>query len=217
MNRLKTGLPFFLLFLLLVGCATTSLQGVWENPEYGGGSLGKVLVVAVSDQEIYRRLFEDTFCGRLRELGVEAEPGYALFPGRKLLKKEEITDMIEGRGFDAFIISKVTGKRTKEVSRGGGYSPFWGSYYYEPPHFHYSWYDYYSRSYAMIHDPIRRVVYDVVTVESDVYDSRTEELIWSALSETTVEQGNIEKLIRSLTSTVVDRLSGTELIRPAGR
>ena len=67
---------------VLVACATTTLDGTWTRPGFGGTAMsGPVLVVGVARDETVRRLFEDAMVARLGTQGVKAIQSYAQVPG----------------------------------------------------------------------------------------------------------------------------------------
>src|SRR5210317_2112967 len=75
----------YLLFLylavaiLLSSCASTSLTNAWHDQSYSGtNSLDDVLVIAVTEEETSRRLYEDGFVAKLAESGVRGVPSYSL-------------------------------------------------------------------------------------------------------------------------------------------
>ncbi len=199
------------LSLTLGACSATRLQGAWMNPDYQGNGFQKILVLAVSENETYRRMFEIAMSNGFDQRGISAEPGYSLFPEQRPDKKT-IAQEISAQGFDAMIISQVTGKETKQVYYPGD------TYYMRDPYFmpslrHRYWYDYYYRSYDIVREPGYVRTYKTVTVQSNIYDTRSEELIWSAVSETVVD-GNIESSINSLVDTLTDKLDEMDLLRP---
>lgn len=211
----------FILLLVLSACATTRLRGAWVNPEYQGSGLNRILVLGVSENETYLRIFEDTLSNSLNNSGLMAEPGYTLFGTEKRPSREAITREIAAKGFDALIISKVTGRRTEEVVHPGEFyymrDPSFATHFYGwrrpyPPRFYgHHWYDYYSRSYTLVHEPGYVREYEVMTVESNIYDARNGELIWSGVTDTIV-QGQIADTINSLVNTLVQELARRQLI-----
>jgi len=199
------------LLLFVTACAATTLKAVWRNPEFAGRRLQKVLVVSVCREDTYRRIFEDSLTRQLRAHGVAAQPGYALFPEGGAVDKRKINSEIKAKGFDALIISMVTGQETRQTYRPGGFYQADG--FYEPPMFFRTWYPYYARSYDFIHQPAYVEEYKVLTVETNVYDTSSDELIWSGVSETIVE-GKVENLIISLVDVLTAGLVKAGLIAP---
>ena len=202
-------LPIILLSTLCA-CATTRLTGTWVNPAYQGKRFHRILVLGVCRNETYLRIFEDAMCRELKKRGVQAEPGYTLFPTGKRPDKEAISKEIAGQGFDAMIISQVTGKRTEAMVQPG-YTYFLGPPYYEPPYYYGDWYGYYYRSYEIVHEPAYVSTYEVVTVQSNMYDTATNALVWSVTSETEIT-GKTEDLINSLVTTLIKGMAAKGLI-----
>jgi len=195
----------------LCACSATRLAGTWINPEYQGKRFHKVLVMGVCQNETYRRIFEDSMSRELMKRGIRAEPGYTLFPTAKKPDKAAIAGEISGQGFDALIISQMTGKMTEEVVHPG-YTYFLGApLWYEPPLYDRDWFDYYSRSYDIVHEPAYVSSYQVVTVQSNIYDTATNDLIWSATSETVMDR-DVNALIDSLVNTLIDGMKAKGLI-----
>lgn len=212
MKNLVSRVAFVLLLLILGACATTRMKGAWVNPDYQGKGFQKVLVLGVADNQTYLRMFEDAMTSELKQTGVKAEPGYSLFPDETRPDKKEIARQIADKGFDAMIISRVTGKSTERVIYPGD-TYYVRHPYFTPPLYHRYWYDYYNRSYAIVREPDYVSSYRIVTVESNVYDAGTGELIWSAVTDTVVD-GRTRRVIDSLAGTLVDKLDGTGLLQP---
>ena len=199
------------LLLIVSACSTTSLKETWLNPRYQGNkSFQNILVLGISENETYRRNFEDSLTKELKDKGVNAEQGYLLFPGRLRPDKTAIATQIADKGFDAMIISKVTGRKTKEVVHYHDvYEPYARPFIH--PYFGHEWYEYYSWNYDLMHEYSYTAEYQMLTAESTIYDTKTNELIWSADSETVVE-GDIKDVIDSLVSALVNELRKKQVI-----
>jgi hypothetical protein len=196
---------------ILCSCSATRLTGTWVSPDYRGKRFHRILVLGVCKNETYLRIFEDSMSRELRKRGVQAEPGYALFPTAKRPDKETVVKEISGQGFDALIISQITGKRTEEVVHPGYTYSLGPPPFYEPPFYYRHWYDYYSRSYDIVHEPPYVTTYKVVTAQSNIYDTATDELVWSAITETVIDR-KVEDLIDSLVNTLIKGMAEKGLI-----
>jgi len=195
----------------LYACSATKLTGIWVNPDYQGKGFHKILVLGVWKNETYLRMFEDSMSSELRRRGVQAEPGYTLFPTGERPDRVTVVKEITKQGFDALIISQITGKKTEEVVHPG-YTYYLGPPpFYEPPFYYHRWYDYYSRSYDIIHEPPYVTTYKVVTAQNNIYDTFNDELVWSAITETVVDR-NVKDLIDSLVNTLIKGMAGKGLI-----
>ncbi|MCA1766233.1 MAG: hypothetical protein LC633_08340 [Desulfobulbaceae bacterium] len=199
------------LLLALGACAATRLQGAWINTDYQGNGFQKILILGLSENETYRRVFENAMSHGFNQRGISAEPGYTLFPEQRPDQKT-IAREISAQGFDAMMISQVTGKNTRQVYYPGE-TYYLRDPYFMPPLRQRYWYDYYYRSYEIVREPGYVHTYKTVTVQSNIYDTQSEELIWSAVSETVVD-GNIESAINSLVDTLIGKLDKMDLLRP---
>lgn len=115
--------PIILNLLLLVSCSSTKLVSTWKNPEIGVFKTYKVLVVGMAQDETVRRLFESRLMQRLKEQGIEAMRSTALFEVafRTSQRSEEDLNKVEQellyKGFDAIILTKITGIENKKTLR----------------------------------------------------------------------------------------------------
>jgi hypothetical protein len=165
-----------------MGCASTKLVDVWQDDSYTGSPLAKVLVVAISKDERNRRIFEDSFAKEFRAQGVEAVPGYTLLAGGAALEQGAISQAIEGKGFDGVVISHHAGTDEETVYYPGTTrTEAWGTGGYRGR----GGYDgYYRRSWETVSDPGYTAKYTTLFIETNIYETADEKLIWSARSET---------------------------------
>lgn len=197
-----------LLWLLISSCAATTVRGTWRDSSYTL-PVRKVLIVGILNNETNRRIFEDEFCQRLQRYGVEAIASYPSFSVDELQDRHSISEKIKRQGFDTMLISKITGIQSKEAIIPGR-TYFMGNRY-EPPYFHNRWYDYYDRSYDVYPEPYQVEEYKVITMENNLYNTETEKLIWSLISET-VAEGPTEKMIKPFTALLSEKLANEKLL-----
>jgi hypothetical protein len=65
MTSNRSVLSVTLLAALLCSCATTSIKSTWKSPDYPGGPLKNVAVLAVTDSGMIRQGFENRFVNQL--------------------------------------------------------------------------------------------------------------------------------------------------------
>ena len=217
MNTQGKFLYLTLIFLLIVssGCATTKLNAIWKDPQYKG-KLKRVMVVGVSDNETMRRRFEDDFASQLKLYGTDATISYRILPSTDMLQKELVEEKVKGLGIDAVLISRLIDKKTVTIHhpetiivQPTGYyrrrGPYWRRDYYNR-------YDsYYANSYYIIRNPAYTSEKVLFYMETNLYDTHTGELIWSALSET-VQSGKWNQQIESFIKVMIRSMADKGLI-----
>jgi hypothetical protein len=156
--------PAILLSFILMSCASTKLLSTWKDNTYSG-NVKNVLIIVVAEKPGVRRVFERAYAFQLKSYGVDAVTSYSIIPADKMMEKDAILSKIEGMSVDSVLITSLVSRQTiiPENTR---------------------WYGHYSRAYG------RSYAQDIVNVETALYDVKSEMLIWSALSETTMLTGD---------------------------
>lgn len=191
-----------LLAIMLTACTTAKPVAEWRDPDYAGGTFDQILIVGVSEQVTIRRAFENTFVDRLKERNVDATASFAVMPGDSRPSEENIRALIADIRFDAVLITHLIGVEEEQV-----YSP--PSYHMAP--YYGGMYGYYNRIGAYAYEPGYYTRHERFRLETNLYDTRTEALVWSIQSET-VDPGSEQQLIDAKIKTVVERLSAQKLI-----
>jgi hypothetical protein len=195
----------------VASCSLTNLNAVWMDPQYQGGKLKNVLVVGGSTNQVVRRIFEDEFTARLKTRGTNAIPSYSIFPSENTLDKDAIESKSRELGIDSMLIARVVDTKTKRELTPTPYN-----YYYRDTYF-YDWPNRYSRFHsgsvsARYYDDRRYYSeYEVVNLETNLYDTQTGNLIWSGLSDTVVG-GSSDLEVSSIVEVIMKNLSESQLI-----
>lgn len=191
--------------LLVISCATTTkLTHIWTDEAYRGSPVSDVLVVGVSDKGAVRRSFEDKFVKQLKETGIEAVSSAAAISSDKKLDKEAIVSSIEKLGVDAVLVTHLLG-----VDKEEKYHP--PTRYIAPANYHRGYYLYYGNVYNNVHTPGYYTTHTKVRLETNLYEAKTEELIWSGQSETWDPKSKTE-VIDSVISVVIKNLQKNKLL-----
>lgn len=220
---LSSGIFFFILSLL-AACATTTLTSVWKDPAYQG-QIRKVLVMGVSERPAIKRLYEDEFVKAFRIKGIEAVPGYAVLPSEGLPDKDTIRTKVNELHIDAILITRMVDKKTvdtyyppERISPAPPphpYSPAYHQHGHVPPGYYHDWYGYYYDCYDCITKPGYQVQDEIVVLETNLYEAKTDKLIWSALSDTFVEtfdRGSSAQMIQSFIQVIMQKLSDDRVL-----
>ncbi len=204
-STLKLLGSLFIIFLFfLAACASTKLTGVYKDRNYAGGYLKSVMIVGVSDNLKNRRLFEDSFAEQFKKTGIEAFSGVVVVQEGKKLNKETIKGAAEDLGAETVMVTHLVGIEEKEI-----YVP--PSYDVMPSHHdHLGTYYYSVHQYA--NTPAYYIDHKYVRLESNLYETKTEKLIWSASSET-LDPKSVNELIETLCKKVMKSLKDNNLIK----
>jgi len=192
-------------------CSLTNLNAVWKDPDYQGGKLKTVLVISETKNQVVRRIFEDEFTARFKSRGVNAVSSYTIFPSDKTLDKDTIESKSRELGIKAMLVVKVLDTKTKQEL-----TPAPSTYYY-PDIYFYDWPNSYSPFYSgslpgrFYNDRLYYSEYEVVNIETTIYETQTGKMIWSALSNTALG-GSTELEITSVVNTVMNNLAENQLI-----
>jgi len=203
--------------ILLAGCSTTTLSGSWKSPDYTS-QVKKVYIVGIAKQETNRRIFEDEFNRQLSAHGVVGLSSYKDMPESANVDEAKIAGSLKTTGADSVLMTNVTGKRTEEVVNPGrvtsyNSSPYYGnrSPYYGGRSYNRYYGSYYNQRREVIYEPATISQFTIVTVEANLFDAKTKEMIWSAQLETVVES-NIQTLISDFVKVVIKDMSSKGLI-----
>lgn len=194
------GLLMMIAAVQLSGCASTSVTAVWSDEAYTGHP-HKAIVILAARRPILVRVFEDEFVQQLKARGVEAVPAYSLLPTDRKIEKDEILAAVKKIQADTLFITRLVDKQSYETyypgsvyaTHAGPRGPGWGGFY--------------ARGFTSYHaTPGYTVQQEVLHVETQLYDVKTEQLIWSVMTETmtgdTPEsevKGFVDVIMKSLT------------------
>jgi hypothetical protein len=190
---------------ILTSCAPTRLTKVWKDDAYTGGPVGSVLVVGVSDNLANRKIFEQHFTGQFRQNGVKAFPSYDVISQDKELNKDTIKNTAEELGAATVLVTHLVGVEEKEEYMPPAYTsvPTAGNMHLGR---------YYDGVYSTVHTPGYYVKNEYVRLENNLYETKTETLIWSSSSET-VNPESVFETIETLCKVVMKSLQKSGLIK----
>ena len=183
---------------LIFSCATpskTQLTSTQVDDQYKGGYLKSVLVVGVTPNQKSRKIFEDAFVNQYKNHGVKAVSSLFAISPLKKLDKANVKEAAKRLGMAHIFVTHVMGVKEKAEEiplaitgsgRSGIYIP--------------------SGGYNM---PDLQVKDTRVKLKNRLFELKTENLIWSAVSESfssgfdTAAVGDIidplaEKVMKSL-------------------
>ncbi|WP_222846699.1 hypothetical protein [Chitinolyticbacter meiyuanensis] len=156
--------------LLLAGCASTRVTNHWRDPQFAGPPPQRVLVVGISESESGRRVFEDSFVNTLLAAGTPARASYPQLPQTGAIPKAQLVEAIRASQSQAVLVTRLLKTERQVDVIPGAPMPVMGGFY--------GWY---GSAWATMPPTITQ--YDVVTLETTLWDVKAEKAIWSGQSE----------------------------------
>jgi hypothetical protein len=197
----------FHLFLMIVSslfflsCTTTTkMTDVWKDKTYQGKA-GKIIVIMVARSPENRVMFEDRFVGELNNRGNNAFQSYRIIPFEQLRNKELVKSKIRDSGADTVLVSRLVDNKTIESYRPG--------LIYVVPAYYYDWWGYYNVAFV---DYGYTGDVSVAYIETNLYDVKTEKLIWSGHSKTERTYGE-QELITAFVKLMIKKIESAGIIQ----
>jgi hypothetical protein len=177
--------PFLCLVLVatllgLTGCSTTKFTTTWQAPDAQLTHLqaGDTVGALVLHPEIAaRRATEEALAAELTRRGVTGVAAFSILGPTQPEDEEAARQAFAESGAVAVVVMRGVGERTEVDYRAPSYytvpsySGFWGGYY------GYGW--------STVADPGYLRTSRIVSVETLVYDLKSNQLVWGGRSETT--------------------------------
>jgi len=190
-----------LVVIVFMACAGTKLTDIQVDESRRGKPVSNILVIGVTykENEQVRRSFEDRFVAQLKAAGVMAiSSGDAIsIPSDLMLKKEQILKAANEFNNDAVIITHVAAKEVNESYTRS----------------HESYYTYYGEVYSSAHRHDYSSTKTYHRLVTNLYDVKTEKLIWSGKSET-INPDSTTQIIDDVIKVVIENLQKNNLLPP---
>jgi hypothetical protein len=179
-----------LLTLTLAACATMTVQDQWKDPSFHGPPATNAVVVGIARSDVMRRVFEDTFAQQLTAAGIHAVPAYTQVKAGED-GQFQLSDFVRQSSADVVIATRVQRVQQK-TDVYPTYTPVtYGGFY--------GWY---GTAWAATPTVSQ---YEVVTLETTVWDPKTQKLIWAATTQRVASQ-DVPKVTQQLAQTLIPRM-----------
>ena len=160
--------------------------------------------MGVSKDGGIRRIFEDEFVALFKQKGVIATSSYRVVPDEDLQNEKMLDIKVRESGSDTILMTRVL-----DIRKDTQYIP--PDYVYAPPaHYYGGWHGYYNRAYMV--SPGYTVEYETAMLETNLYDLKTDKLIWSARSDAPTD-GKVGKHIKDFSRSIINQLVEAKLIK----
>ena len=185
------------LVLTLAACATTTVRDQWKDPSFHGPPASNAVVVGIAKSETTRRVFEDTFAQQLAAAGVHAVAAYTQVKAGDD-GRIQLPEFVRQSSADVVIATRVQRVQQKTdvypTYTPVGYGGFYG---------------WYGTAWAATPTISQ---YEVVTLETTVWDPKTEKLIWAATTQR-IASGDVPKATEQLAQTLIPRMKADGVLR----
>jgi hypothetical protein len=185
MRKLVSLISLLAVSVVLSACQTTSINSAWFDPNFNGGPMKKIDVVALGTNLANRRVAEDVFAQKLRDAGVDGVAGWTVIPDEARAAQGPFTEAVTRTGAQGLLVVRLLGVDTRtQVTTtmvpttgpmwgGPGWGRSWGG----------GWGGAGTFGPAMV--PVQEVSqYDLAIVETTLYEVATGRAIWSANTQT---------------------------------
>jgi hypothetical protein len=163
--------------LFLTSCTTTKLTNTWADKSYRGSLFSDILVIGVAEKSETRRSFEQKFVAKLEATGVKGVESSSVMSADEKIDKETILAVVERTGVDAVLLTYLVAVKEKELA-----SP--GPTYSRADDYHGGSMPDLSSAYEYRSGTQLYTTQVKVRLETNLYDARTEQKVWSARSRT---------------------------------
>jgi len=205
--HLCKGIFLVLMALVLGSCSTTQLTAVWRDDAYTVGALQKILVKGFTQNQRDSRIFEDAFVRQFTQNGVKAYASsrrtLGVKPELPAEMQNELIAEAQKRQTDGLLVVQLVGVVKKTV--------------YHPPRPYFmslGYCDLHYRPYIsspFMYESGYYTEHQFFQIESNLYDTRTSQLIWSAASET-FDPASINALVETVSEVVIENLRTSQLL-----
>lgn len=197
------------MILSLTACATsTSLTGLWKDGSFKEKPLDSIMVLGIAKNSDVGQHFEDLFVEALQKKGLTAAAAYKIIPESRQLTKENIKvhkeiikeAAVKNHLRSVLITHLIDVAEEEDDLKAQKADP-------KPST---SYHDYGSYSvfvYRGMRNPesTRSVTRQYVRLRTQIYDTASEQLIWSASSQS-VDEDSVDTILDELLDVVMDQL-----------
>lgn len=207
-----------ILFFLIGACSTsTRITASWKDPDVNAAATANksVLVTAMTRNMEVRTKLEDALAAKAAELNIEAVKSSDVFTPdffQEIPSRDELLSRIRETGVDAILTVSLidTESETRYVRGSARYSPFPAYTWYG------GFYSYFNYWYPIMYEPGYYVTDKTYFLETNLYSTETDRLIWSAQSET-MNPGSIDAFASQYPDVLLERMMQDGLLAQGGQ
>jgi hypothetical protein len=172
-----------MLSIFLYTCSpSTQIMGSWKSPDVPAQNYQRIVVAALTDNVLARQEVENDLQVQLQRRGIQVTKSIDLFPPSVGAKAGPdvnlLLESIKENGHDAILTAALVDEQTETryIPGSMGYRPMTRFMWYG------SFRGYYNYWHPMLYDPGYYTEDKVYYLETNLYDTDTDRLVWSAQS-----------------------------------
>lgn len=105
-----------MLCVFIASCANTSITENWIEPDLAK-SYKRPLIIAISDSQQTRRIFENHMVASLQKRKIEATPSYTIINSKQEINRETVINTIKGTDIDSVLVTYLVSIDTEMSQR----------------------------------------------------------------------------------------------------
>lgn len=187
--------------LILAACSSTSIKPVtvFQETGYVKPGYSNVLVIGVAGSYETRTQFERMMTSTLNAAGTKATAYFGVVGRNKEITRNDVTDAVRARGFDAVVLTRVVSQQSS-VSEKGGASTAKATR--RDAH---SAIDLFRYDYEVLNDPSTINIKSTVVLSTEVFSAADEIRVYE-MQTTISDKVNINVLIDEAVNSIVAHL-----------
>jgi hypothetical protein len=205
-QKVATILTVALIGIFINACSTssTAVTGSWTNETAPSAKYRHIIVTPLIANKSITTNMENELAESLSAYGIKAEKGSNLLPQKYIdstVDKNAIFQSLEVRKIDAILTVSIVDQEseTRYVMGNRPYSPssvysYYGTYW-----------GYYDYMYRNVYRQGYYVTDHYYYIEANLFDSKTEKLLWSAQTKTH-DPATIEKITNDLSEKITEQM-----------
>jgi hypothetical protein len=174
--------------LLLCGCSSIKVVETWNSQTRPEHRYRKLMIVAIAHNENIRKMAENLIGNEMGRNGVTAVASHTLVKEIDKAKRDDIVTAVRTSGADAVLTIRAVSKGDTTVTQSGQSGAVYGT----------------VTNVGGSYVPSAKT-YSLATLQSNLYDSATTELVWSATIKT-FDASNEARVSRDLGRFFLERL-----------
>lgn len=193
----------------------TEITGSWKNTNVDPTSFNVILVTAITARANARQTVENDLANALEKKGYNTIKSIDVMPPSltdgDLPDRKQLSSKIDEVGADAILTVALINKETETrhvsgnlnyapITRFGYYGTFWG---------------YYNNWLPAMYAPGYYAEDKVYFIETNLYDAKTQQLLWSAQSET-YNPESLKRFAKEFADVVVTKMHQDEILTTRG-